>query len=95
MADIDVEIIYALRDTARAVSLRLPAGTCVGEALRRAASLTEFAGLDLAAMPVAVFGRRAPYPQLLQAGDRLELLRALPQDPKEARRRRVSRSGGS
>ena len=95
MADVEVEIVYALRDTAHAVNLRLPAGTCVGEALQRAASLPEFAGLDLAAMPAAVFGRRAQHPQILKTGDRLEILRALPQDPKEARRRRVSKSGGS
>ena len=95
MADIEVEVVFALRESARAVNLTLPAGACVGEALQRAARLPEFAGLDLAGMPAAVFGRRAPLAQVLSTGDRIELLRALAQDPKEARRRRVSRSGGS
>lgn len=93
MAEIEVEVVYALPDGACACRLRLPAGASVGEALRRVALRPEFAALALA--PVAVFGRRAAHGQILKAGDRIEILRELPQDPKEARRRRVSRSGGS
>ena len=95
MAELSVEIVYALPGMTLARELCLPAGATVGQALCAAADLPEFAALDLPARPVAVFGRRAEPGQVLKPGDRIEVLRPLPQDPKEARRRRVSRSGGS
>lgn len=68
------------------LALQLPDGATVAEALA-AAGLEAFplAGL-------AVFGQRVRAQTVLTEGDRLELLRALVTDPKEARRLRAEKS---
>ena len=68
----------------RSVALELAEGACVADALDAAA-------LDPAgeASGVAVFGVNATPATLLRDGDRVELLRPLLIDPKEARRRRA------
>ncbi len=64
--------------------VELPDGACVADALQQAgwALSGEFVGL-------AVFGAAATEATLLHAGDRIELLRGLQCDPKQARRRRA------
>ena len=79
-----IEVIAAWPDHSTAVMLELPAGTRAGEACA-ASGLAD--GYPLAGM--AVFGRRVAEDGVLQEGDRLELLRALVLDPKEARRLRA------
>ena len=81
---IRVEVIAAWPDRSRAVLLDVPDGTLTSEA-RDASGLAE--GYPLAGM--AIFGRRVGDDAVLRDGDRLELLRALTIDPKEARRRRA------
>lgn len=89
-----LEVIYA--EVGRAWRLRLPAsaGLTAGEVLDqlpdRAPSWPR-AAFSPAAM--AVFGREIGREALLREGDRLELLRALPKDPKLARRARAGASG--
>jgi len=50
------------------------------------------AGLDPGAGALAVWGRRATLQQALREGDRIELLRPLQVDPKEARRLRAKKA---
>ena len=64
--------------------LELPEGACAADACA-ASGLAE--GYPLAGM--AIFGRRVTESATLADGDRLELLRALAIDPKQARRRRA------
>jgi putative ubiquitin-RnfH superfamily antitoxin RatB of RatAB toxin-antitoxin module len=85
-----VEVVYA--EAGRAWRARFPAseGLTAGEVLER---LPERAPSwpDAAYTPaaMAVFGREIDRGTLLRGGDRLELLRALPTDPKLARRTRA------
>lgn len=90
---IRIDIVYALPQHSMVKSLNLPAGSSVADALRRAQLEAEFAGLDLANMPVGVFGKLARQDQLLNDGDRIEILRPLAADPKIARRARASARG--
>lgn len=62
----------------------LPAGSCVADAL----SASDW-GNDPEAVAYAVFGVRVERKTLLHEGDRIELLRPLQVDPKDARRRRA------
>ncbi|AVQ06593.1 TPA: RnfH family protein [Xanthomonas vasicola pv. zeae] len=82
-----IEVILAWPDRYNVVQLELPDGATVAEAV--AAS-----GLALEQTPVAlaVHGLIARPEQVLRAGDRVELLRPLLLDPKEARRRRAGPS---
>lgn len=76
-----VEIIRAWPRAFERVSLELPAGSTVAHALERAQIATDSA--------LAVFGLRVGPETLLSDGDRIEVLRPLQMDPKDARRRRA------
>ena len=79
-----VEVVAAWPGRADCRWLELPEGACAADACA-ASGLAE--GYPLAGM--SIFGRRVPETALLVDGDRLELLRGLAIDPKEARRRRA------
>ena len=79
-----VEVIAAWPDRSRTVVLELPDGTVAREACTES-GLAD--GYPVAGM--AIYGRRVGDDAVLREGDRLELLRALTIDPKEARRRRA------
>lgn len=84
-----VEVVYALPDEQHRVHLELAPGTTVGEALAAVRRVTPFNRLDLLTVPVGIFGRPVTRAEVLCAGDRLEIYRPLPVDPRDARRRRV------
>lgn len=76
--------------------VRLAPGATIAEAIARS-GLVEAYGLDLAALGVAVFGKRRSLDAEVREGDRIELLRPLVADPKAARRARAAsrpRQGG-
>lgn len=79
-----IEVVAAWPDRCAARVLDLPEGATALQACS-ASGLAE--GHPLAGM--AVFGRRVSDATILHDGDRLELLRALVIDPKQARRRRA------
>jgi hypothetical protein len=78
-----VEVIRAWPHRFESVELDLPAGTTVGDAL----AASGFA--DAGHPAVAVHGVIATRGTLLNENDRVEVLRPLLVDPKEARRRRA------
>ena len=82
-------------DAATRIDVRSPAGATVSDGDRPRAAIVERLGLDLASLAFAIFGRRATPDTALDEGDRVELLRPLSVDPKEARRRRVAKKGGA
>ena len=85
-----VEIVYALPDQQHRVHVELAEGATVEQALSAVSRVRPFCDLDLASHPVAVFGRPVHRDDVVRHGDRVELLRALLIDPKEARRRRAA-----
>jgi uncharacterized protein len=90
---LEVEIVYALPDRAWTVRHVLPAPATVGQALQL--GLPDAPGLQVDPARLAVFGRTVGLDTPLHDGDRIELLRPLAMDPKEARRRRAgARRGG-
>lgn len=87
---IDVQVVYSLPPHPPRAQLRLPAGSSVGQAIELSGLLEQCPEIDLAVNAVGVFGRRCALTQVLRAGDRVEIYRALVADPKDSRRRRVS-----
>jgi len=81
-AKLRVEVVYALAAEQRIVVLQLPAGANAGDAA--AAS-----GLPAGGLRLGIGGREVRAGQLLHDGDRVEILRPLALDPKEARRQRA------
>ncbi|MBN6148777.1 RnfH family protein [Xanthomonas sp. AmX2] len=84
MSVLRVEVVLAWPERFVSRQLHLPAGATVADAVA-AAALPE-ASVD---MPCAVHGIVAAPGQALRDGDRVELLRPLLADPKDARRRRA------
>jgi hypothetical protein len=84
MAIIRVDVVYATRERAGSVTVELPEGATVREALQ-AAGMKEGPALG-------IFGRRVAADTRLANGDRVEIYRPLALDPKERRRERARRS---
>lgn len=82
----EVEVLLALPRDARSVRIGLAEGCTAADAA--AASGLPLGGIE----GYAVFGERVRADTPLRDGDRLELLRPLAMDPKEARRRRATRA---
>jgi putative ubiquitin-RnfH superfamily antitoxin RatB of RatAB toxin-antitoxin module len=70
------------------VTLALPRGATVADALRASGLSARHAGLALDTLPVGVWGSFCDRGAPLHEGDRVELYRPLQVDPKEARRLR-------
>jgi hypothetical protein len=84
VTDLRVEVVLALPRRHASAPLRLPQGATVADAIR--ASALPLDGI----VGYAIFGERATPATPLHDGDRVELLRPLLADPKEARRRRAA-----
>ena len=83
---IAVEVVVALRERQEIVRLMLPEGATAAEALRRANLAEAFPEIEFGHCALAVWGRPAAGSQVLRAGDRVEVLRPLKIDPRDARR---------
>ncbi|WP_137971018.1 RnfH family protein [Pseudomonas sp. F(2018)] len=94
MAEIDIEVVYALAGEQRLLRLSVPAGTTVREAALRSAMDEHFPGLDLSAAALGIFGKLVAKPEerVLEAGERVEIYRPLLADPKEVRKARAARA---
>ncbi len=79
-----VQLVRAWPHHAEQIDLEVAAGACLGDALDAAGWR-----LDGEFVALAVFGQAAALHTRLHAGDRIELLRALQCDPKQARRQRA------
>ena len=83
-----VLVAYAAPGVERLVEITLPQGAVVADAVA-ASGLIEQLPIDAATLALAIFGQRVTAQTPLRDGDRVELLRPLAVDPKDARRRRA------
>ena len=86
---IEVQVCYALPDTAFLRTVSLPAGSTVRQAVEQSGVLEQYPGLDLAVNLVGIYGKKKTLDTVLRQHDRVEVYRPLQADPKEARRRRA------
>ena len=84
-----IEVVYALPEQQHRVHLELPTGATVSEALAAVRRIAPFSALALDSVPIGIFGRPVAGSEVLSAGDRVEIYRPLPVEPREARRRRA------
>ncbi len=87
--DLIVEVAYATPGAQALVTLKIPTGATVRDAIEASGFLHHFPDIDLTANPVGIFGKVCPLDQTLKAADRIEIYRPLRHDPKEARRQRA------
>jgi putative ubiquitin-RnfH superfamily antitoxin RatB of RatAB toxin-antitoxin module len=87
MAELRIEIVYALAQTQTVLRLVVAPGATVKDAVERSGILRH---LPLAApRSYGIFGRRVSADQRLVDGDRIEIYRPLQVDPRMARRSRT------
>jgi putative ubiquitin-RnfH superfamily antitoxin RatB of RatAB toxin-antitoxin module len=86
-----VEVVYARPERQSVVALRLAAGATVRDAIAASGLLERHPEIDPASVKAGLFGTPVRLERVLVEGDRVEILRPLAVDPKEARRRRARR----
>lgn len=85
----NVQVAYVGPEGTVLVDVELREGASVADALAASGIVTRLRLLE-ATLSYAVHGQRAKRNTPVRAGDRVELLRPLIADPKEARRRRAA-----
>jgi putative ubiquitin-RnfH superfamily antitoxin RatB of RatAB toxin-antitoxin module len=88
---IRVEVVYALPQAQTEITVDLPAGAVVQEALDASGIFGRHPEIDAGRCPVGVWGRVAERSQVLRDRDRVEIYRPLQADPKQVRRDRAQR----
>ena len=91
-----IAVVVACAEAGRQTVLELTVdgGCTAGEAIERSGIFAMHPALDPTACGVGIFGREVGRDRVLMAGDRVEVLRPLLEDPRE-RRRRLARQGRS
>lgn len=87
---VPVQVAYALPQVQRVISVDVPKGATIEDAIRASGILDEFPEIDLATQRVGVFGKLSTLDAEVRRGDRIEIYRPLIADPKEVRRRRAA-----
>ncbi len=89
---IAIEVACAEREFQTVLKLEVPVNCTAGQALELSGIFALHPGIDPAGCSVGIFGREVARDHPLAAGDRVEVLRPLLEDPRE-RRRRLAREG--
>lgn len=84
-----IEFVFGRPERQWRHTAELPDGTSLGRALAEADLSVRWPAADLTGCEVRVWGHLVPEATRLKDGDRIEFLRPLVVDPKDARRRRA------
>ena len=87
---IALQVAYATLARQVVIDLEAPDGASIADVIALSGIGTQFPEIDMAAAQVGVWGKVRRRDFKLRAGDRVEILRVLTADPKEARRNRSS-----
>lgn len=82
-----VAIVYATPRRQFWVTVDLPDGATVNDAVERSTVLKQFPEIDLARQRIGVFGKVTTLDAVLADGDRVEIYRPLTVDPKTVRQK--------
>ena len=83
---IDIEVTYARPDKQLILSVSVPTGTTIEEAIELSGIAQRFPEIDLGNLVTGIFGKRSKLDQVLAEGERVEIYRPLKADPREVRR---------
>ena len=83
---IRVEVAFALPERQVLIAVDVTQGSTVQQAIDESGIADRFEGMELAGLPVGIWGREVGRDHELGAGDRVEIYRALEVEPREARR---------
>lgn len=84
--DISIEIVFATATHQELLTLQVPEGSNVGQAIEVSELSRLFPGENFTQLQAGIWGRPVDRQRRLVAGDRIELYRPLAIDPRDARR---------
>ncbi len=87
---IAVEVAFALPKQQDLLSIDIPRGATLRDAILHSGILERFPEIDLSQNRVGVFGKLRNLDDVLRSGDRVEIYRTLIADPKEVRKQRAA-----
>lgn len=87
-----VDVIYALPQQQKVISVRVAPGTTAIEAVRLSNMVTFFPEIDLETVKLGVFSNLVKHDHELVVGQRVEIYRPLIADPKDVRRKRAEKA---
>jgi putative ubiquitin-RnfH superfamily antitoxin RatB of RatAB toxin-antitoxin module len=85
----EIEVAYATADKQTLLSLEVPPGCTVAEAIGLSGIREVFPDMELDPKTVGIFSRKVSMDHELKEGDRVEIYRPLVADPKEMRKQRA------
>lgn len=89
---INVEVVFALPTTATCLSIEVPQGTTVEQAVIQSGIIQKCPEIDATSLTLGVWNRIVKANYELKDGDRIEIYRPLIADPKDARRKRAEKA---
>lgn len=87
---ITVEVCYALSEKQALVTVKLPLGSTLQQALEASGLLQKHPEIDLKKNKFGVFAKLSKVDSVLRDRDRVEIYRPLIADPKEVRKQRAA-----
>lgn len=90
---INIEVVFALPDRQKLVSLSIDHACSVKEAILKSGIADKFPDQDIFSCSVGIWGRAVQEDQSLREGDRIEIYRSLLIDPRAARRQLAEHGG--
>lgn len=86
---IKIEVLYALPHEQTLLTVDVPQGITLADAVKISGILEKYPEIDLATNKVGLFGKLSKQDVVLRDKDRVEIYRPLIADPKEVRRKRA------
>ena len=87
---INVEVIYALADRQELITVKLPEGSTLQQAVEASGLLAKYPEIDLAKGKFGIFAKLSKLDAQVRDKDRVEIYRPLIADPKEVRKQRAA-----
>ena len=88
---LEVEVAYATPAQQYLLSVSVPYGSTVEQAIQQSGICEQCSDIDLSAQSVGIFSKLATLQTVLNHGDRVEIYRPLLVDPKLQRKERAQR----
>ncbi|MGL5632092.1 MAG: RnfH family protein [Azovibrio sp.] len=88
--ELRIEVVYAMPDQQELISLRLPEGSTLKQALEASGLLEKYPEIDITKNKFGIFAKLSRLDTLLRNRDRVEIYRPLIADPKEIRKQRAA-----
>ena len=90
-----VGVVYALPSRQSWLTIDVPEGATVKDAIEKSGILHQYPEIDLETQKVGIFGKSTTLDTVVEEGARIEIYRPITVDPKTVKRRAAPAAGGT